>query len=153
MKKTLLSMVLFIVFTLMVSCGDNTRKPANDSEGADSDSETQSDTDNETADDVEQGNCGNGSVEGSEACDGGLIECTELNPALYLSGKAKCKEDCSGWDTVTCVESDAVCGDDVTEAPEICDGDLKNCVEIDSSKYKGGKAKCNRNCDGYDTVT
>lgn len=153
MKKTLLLMVLFIVFTLTVSCGDNTRKPVNDSEGADNDSETQSDTDNETGDDVEQGDCGNGSVEGSEECDGGLIECTELNPALYLSGKAKCKEDCSGWDTVTCVESDAVCGDDVTEAPEVCDGDLKNCVEIDSSKYKGGKAKCNRNCDGYDTVT
>lgn len=50
--------------------------------------------------------CGNGSVDGGEACDGTIDNCVEIDPYQYASGKAVCLEDCTGWDTETCVEID-----------------------------------------------
>lgn len=154
MKNSL--MHLFFCSVLLIffaACGDNTRKPANDSNAENNDNESSDTGDEELSDDIEEGICGNDNVELSEVCDGGLKDCTKINPALYISGKAKCKEDCTDWDVITCVETDAECGNEILEVPEACDSDLKDCVDIDSSKYKGGKAKCNNNCDAYDTVT
>ena len=145
--------VLLTVFVFAAGCGESkTKKPANDSNQDGSDNDTP--VDDESGDDSDEtAVCGNDAVEAGEVCDGGLRNCTEINPALYISGKAKCKNDCTGWDTVTCEESNAVCGNEIVEIPEVCDGNIENCVNIDPSKYKGGKAKCNRNCDGFDTVT
>ncbi len=151
MKRFFATLVL-LMFIFTTGCDESkTKKPANDSNNDTSDND--SSTDDEETDDEETGDCGNNIVETGEICDGGLKNCTEINPALYISGKAKCKSDCSGWDTVTCEETDAVCGNETVEVPEVCDGNIENCIDIDPLKYKGGKAKCNRNCDGFDTIT
>ncbi len=42
------------------------------------------------------------------------------------------------------------CGNNFTDEGEICDGDAKECAEIDSG-YTGGMAVCREDCSGYDT--
>ncbi len=98
--------------------------------------------------------CGNGWVDEGEECDGGLKDCVEIDPNLYYAGKAKCLDNCLGWDTVTCDAYAHECGNGTVEYPEVCDTTgLTNCVEIDPEKYKAGKAYCLEDCSGYDTAT
>gem|GEM_PF-1599613 len=98
--------------------------------------------------------CGDGTVEGIEVCEkDDVIDCIDIDAQIYQGGKAKCLDDCTGWDTATCDEIPHECGNDIKEGPEACDGDLKNCVEIDAEKYSGGKAACLADCSAYDTAT
>ncbi len=43
----------------------------------------------------------------------------------------------------------AVCGNNMTETGEACDGDVKECTQIDGN-YAGGWAECKSDCSGYD---
>lgn len=106
----------------------------------------------ETCEEIPQ-TCGNSEVEGTEECDGNVVNCSELDPEKYYSGKAKCLEDCTGFDTATCEEYTNECGNTIVETPEVCDGGLKNCTEINADLYKGGKAYCAADCKSWDTVT
>ena len=45
--------------------------------------------------------CGNGIVEGDEICDGGQIDCEELD-SNYVSGTATCNSTCDGYNTNNC---------------------------------------------------
>ena len=45
--------------------------------------------------------CGNGIVEGDEVCDGGQIDCEELD-SNYISGTATCNSTCNGYNTNNC---------------------------------------------------
>ncbi|HOW51161.1 MAG TPA: hypothetical protein PLV42_03835 [bacterium] len=45
--------------------------------------------------------------------------------------------------------STAVCGNSMTETGEACDGDVKDCTQIDAN-YTGGLAECKADCSGYD---
>ncbi len=45
--------------------------------------------------------CGNGIVEGDEVCDGGQIDCDELD-SNYVSGTATCNSTCDGYNTNNC---------------------------------------------------
>ncbi len=52
--------------------------------------------------------CGNGVVDVAEVCEpNDTKDCTTIDATLYASGKAICKNDCSGWNTVTCEEIEA----------------------------------------------
>lgn len=93
--------------------------------------------------------CGNGIVEGPEECDGGVIDCVDIDPYLFSGGKAACKDDCSGWDTITCDEREPVCGDGIVELGEVCDSETRRCAEINPEYYLG-MAECNETCDGWD---
>ena len=98
--------------------------------------------------------CGNDIVEGTEVCDSNSIDCTILDPVKYESGIAHCNSTCDGWDTDFCYEfEDSECGNGIVEGNEVCDGNIIDCVEINSSLYEGGKAKCLSDCSGWDTAT
>ncbi len=45
--------------------------------------------------------CGNGTLDGRELCDGGVVDCTSL-AAVWASGQASCRADCSGYDVDAC---------------------------------------------------
>ncbi len=45
--------------------------------------------------------CGYGIVEGDEVCDGGQIDCEELD-SNYVSGTATCNSTCDGYNTNNC---------------------------------------------------
>ena len=120
--------VMLAVFAF--SCGDSVAtksKPKNDNDASVSDNDsdqTVSDDenvadDNQTVKDDEavkddisvpdedsviSDTCGNTSIEWPEVCDGGTMDCVDIDDTKYSSGKAKCKDNCSGWDTATCVE-------------------------------------------------
>lgn len=141
--------ILLIVSVLfLLGCGSDTKKKvSNDSDGG-------SDEDSETIDDdAVSGICGNNEIETGETCDGNVANCVEIDSALYTAGKAKCLDDCSGYDTITCEEVFHECGNDTVEGPEVCDGGTKDCVEIDPSSFLGGKAACKKDCSGWDTAT
>ncbi|MGI6395469.1 MAG: DUF1566 domain-containing protein [bacterium] len=42
--------------------------------------------------------CGNGVIDAGEKCDGGTIECVEIE--MGTAGTAECKPDCSDWNTI-----------------------------------------------------
>jgi hypothetical protein len=120
--------VMLAVFAF--SCGDSVAtksKPKNDDDSSvsenDSDQTASDDEnvndDNQTTKDDEvvkddisvpdedsviSDTCGNTSIEWTEVCDGGTMDCVDIDDTKYSSGKAKCKDNCSGWDTATCVE-------------------------------------------------
>jgi hypothetical protein len=52
--------------------------------------------------DASPATCGNGTIDGVEACDGGFVACTELDSDKYGSGDAACNSSCSGYDTEGC---------------------------------------------------
>lgn len=97
--------------------------------------------------------CGDNIVDTGEICDGNVINCVDIDSQLYSGGKSKCLDTCLGWDTATCDEIPHTCGNDITEGPEECDGNIIDCNELDSEKYESGKAKCLDDCSGYDTLT
>jgi hypothetical protein len=151
LKKSLF--IIFLTFVI-VSCESAKKIPVNDND------DTGKNDNNVVNDDSEEGDdnhvsetCGNEVVEEGEVCDGNLVNCVDINDQLYTGGKAWCKEDCSGFDTVTCEEVFHECGNSIVEGPEECDGGLVDCVEIDPYLYSGGKAACEDDCSGWDTIT
>lgn len=143
---------LFCVVALMTAC-EGTKKNTTDKDGSDDDQLLGDGDELAVADADFAATCGNGSIDGGEPCDDNTEFCTAIDPVLYSGGKAKCLKDCSGYDVATCDEVPHECGNTVKEGPEACDGDTKNCVDIDAAKYGGGKAKCLADCTGYDTAT
>ncbi len=125
--KFLISLFMVLSFVFIASCSDGSGE----------------------IDDEAQAECGNGIVEEGEVCDGNKKACSEVD-SKFSSGEASCNSTCDGWDTSACV-SDAApeCGNDIVEEGEVCDGNEKDCTEIDSVKYSGGKAACNDECDGW----
>ncbi len=98
--------------------------------------------------------CGDENVVYPEVCDGGSVSCTSINPSMYSGGDAPCKDDCTGYDVSDCEIVQAQCGDGKVEGAEVCEeDDLEDCVNIDSSKFSGGKARCEKDCTGWDTIT
>lgn len=93
--------------------------------------------------------CGDGKVTGKEVCEKeDLLDCIEINFMLYESGKAKCLNDCTGWNTETCVEREV--SDDDTACTDECS--KINSVTCDGSKvmkcaYFGGCLKWIENKD------
>jgi hypothetical protein len=162
--------VFTIVFLIFSSCGDGsvkTKKTVDDNDVSDEDADEKTDDSGNTGNTGNSGDsgntgntgdtipetCGDKIVDEGEVCDGNLINCVDIDPKRYESGKAKCLATCLGWDTTTCDEIPHTCGNNITEGPEECDGNVINCNELDSDKYESGKAKCLDDCSGYDTMT
>ena len=98
--------------------------------------------------------CGDSNVVYPEVCDGGSVSCVSINSSLYSGGDAQCKDDCTGYDVSTCEIVQAECGDGKVEGVEVCEKeDIEDCVNIDSSSFEGGKARCKDDCTGWDTIT
>lgn len=98
--------------------------------------------------------CGDDNVVYPEVCDGGFVSCVSINSSLYSGGDAQCKDDCAGYDVSDCEITQAECGDGKVEGSEVCEkDDLEDCVDIDSSTFEGGKARCEKDCSGWDTIT
>ncbi len=97
--------------------------------------------------------CGNGVLEPPEICDGadhGTATCASLS---FGGGTLACAGNCR-FDFSGCWDAPPVCGDNVAEAPEVCDGsDLVgyNCIAMGYAN--GGDLACLDDCSGYDTDT
>lgn len=96
--------------------------------------------------------CGNSIVEGIEVCDSNSIQCTDLDEK-YESGTAFCNTTCDGWDTSLCEEYTGVCGNNIVDSKEACDGGTIDCIKLDAEVYESGKAICLKDCTGWDPLT
>lgn len=119
---------VFFLFIAIVSCGDFV-----------SEDKYRSDS-----------KCGNGVIDPGEFCDSSAILCSEIDSEKYNGGFALCGVDCSDWDTSLCEKKEAVCGNEIIETGEVCDGDCILCSDI-SEEFTGGVACCFNDCSGYDT--
>ena len=96
------------------------------------------------------GVCGNDVVDEAENCDGLDLLKEDCVTQGFVGGVLGCLPDCSALDTSGCSEM-AVCGNDLTEIPETCDGtDLggEDCVSLGFAN--GGTLSCNGACTGFD---
>ncbi|MCG3174406.1 MAG: hypothetical protein GMKNLPBB_02640 [Myxococcota bacterium] len=86
--------------------------------------------------------CGNGRKDGAESCDGDAIECSKLNNA-FVSGSAKCKPGCDGYDDSACVRA-------VTYTSDIQPIMTNRCIGCHGARTAGG-APGNFRLDRYNS--
>jgi len=76
--------------------------------------------------------------------------CVLSGPGEYYVSVSGYKEENDFSLTITYrKEGESVCGDGVVEGSERCDGDIIDCVDLNSG-YAAGQAVCNTACGGYD---
>jgi hypothetical protein len=88
-------------------------------------------------------NCGNGSIDVGETCDGNALGGYTCEDFGFNGGTLECLSDCSDFDTSSC--SDDTCGNGVVDIGEQCDGvnlDGFDCVDLG---FAGGTLSCT-NC-------
>jgi hypothetical protein len=102
---------------------------------------------------VQRSLCGNSVVEAGEFCDKNTKSCSSIS-SQYSSGTAVCSSDCSSWNLTACQGevTEPVCGDTKVEGTEVCDGNSKTCVSINSELYESGTAQC-KDCKGFNEDT
>jgi Proprotein convertase P-domain len=100
---------------------------------------------------IEDNDCGNGSIDTDEYCDGTNLDeqdCTSIGLG-YTSGTLACNSDCS-WDKSGCI---GTCNNWHIDPGEVCDGVSMGgqiCTSIGMG-FTGGILTCNLQCDGYNT--
>ncbi len=85
--------------------------------------------------------CGDGTINGTERCDGAALGGKTCEGLFHEGGKLACKSDCS-YDVTGCYR----CGDKKLSGSDECDGaDLggKTCKDLG---YEGGTIKCRSDC-------
>ncbi|MEL6179429.1 MAG: hypothetical protein AAFS10_10770, partial [Myxococcota bacterium] len=95
--------------------------------------------------------CGNGLREAGELCDSDDLDagCSDLG---FDGGELGCTADCNGYDVGACTRDGEgpVCGNNVQEPGELCDGEAISTTCTDLG-FDGGDLGCSEGCEGYDT--
>ncbi len=93
--------------------------------------------------------CGNNIAEMGQICDGTDLRGETCASIGLGEGTLLCRPDCSGFDARGC-SGGALCGNDVAEAGEVCDGrDLRG-ETCESLGLGGGTIRCLADCSGFD---
>ncbi|MBN2493577.1 MAG: PPC domain-containing protein [Deltaproteobacteria bacterium] len=88
--------------------------------------------------------CGNGKVEGDEACDGSDLNARTCTSFGFTGGDLACNDDCT-FDTSGCT-ADTLCGNDQLDFGEYCDGDLLNGKDCTDLGFHSGVLACKDDC-------
>jgi len=91
--------------------------------------------------------CGDGIKNGVEQCDGtDLVSHTCVSLGYISGGTLKCNSSCR-FDTSGCSGTGPVCGNNIREGQELCDGsdDYLICARY---RLTGGSVPCNASCTG-----
>ena len=107
----------------------------------------------DTSDCTKSTTCGNGTIDGSETCDGrslGSATCESVVGA-GSTGYLACQDNCGGYDTEGCT-APTTCNNGALDPGEICDGALLNNATCESVVGAGstGTLKCAANCADFD---
>ena len=98
--------------------------------------------------------CGNGKIDGSEKCDGTLLndQTCESIVGIGSKGNVSCLSNCTGFDISKCT-APATCGNGIIETGEVCDGVRLNDQTCETIVGHGSKGtlQCNSTCTGYIT--
>ena len=107
--------LLLLVSFFCINCGGSEKKPTKVQDKTDTEA-VDTDTDTDPADTGSESNCGNNIVDEGETCDGGAMECSEINP--NYTGYATCRPDCMGWDISACILNDTPDSDSNDTTPD-----------------------------------
>ena len=118
--------ILLLASFLCVNCGGPEKKPTKVQDQTNTENV---DTDTDPADAGSESNCGNNIVDEGETCDGGAMECSEINP--NYTGYAVCKDDCTGWDISGCILNDTPDSDSNNTMPDT-DPDTGDTAPVDT---------------------
>jgi len=99
--------------------------------------------------------CDDECVPGANQCHGNTIQsCDEtVEGCLFWADVLDCaatQMSCDDTEDATCVEG-AGCGNDILEAPEVCDGEDLGGEDCVSQGFGVGQLACNDACDAFDT--
>lgn len=94
--------------------------------------------------------CGNNKVEGSEQCDGADFAGKNCVLLGFTGGALACNANCV-FDTSGCTGTQAVCGDNVVEGIEVCDGTDLGGRDCTDAGFDGGTLACSSDCRQFDT--
>jgi hypothetical protein len=104
----------------------------------------------DTSDDVPPDPCGNGILEGGEACDGvdlGGQTCVDQG---FDMGQLGCNDDCT-FDTSACETIEEVCGDGIVNNGEQCEPGMLGNATCASTGFVFGTLGCNAQTCVFDT--
>lgn len=90
--------------------------------------------------------CGDGLVQGSEACDGSAVFTETCESLGFAGGLLMCAESGCVFDTSLCND----CGNGVIDGAELCDGADLGGATCASLGLFGTELGCNDSCDGFD---
>jgi hypothetical protein len=86
--------------------------------------------------------CGDGMKNGEELCDGNDLGGNTCETFNLGGGTLLCTPNCMNWNFAMC-DTGAICGNDVVEGPEHCDGmDLNGNTCLDHPMYADGTLAC-----------
>ncbi|MGB1016711.1 MAG: hypothetical protein ACPG4T_21410, partial [Nannocystaceae bacterium] len=92
--------------------------------------------------------CGDGIVNGPEACDGNNLENQTCQSQGFVGGTLTCQEDCSAFNTSACT----TCGNDVIDGGELCDNSNLNGQTCLTQGFLAGALLCEPGCNGFNTT-
>ena len=100
--------------------------------------------------DKQNSTCGDGAINGSDQCDGKLLNNASCMSLGFTSGTLKCSDTCT-YDTSACVDASANCGNGAIDGNEDCDVGNLNGEDCVSQGFDGGDLACGSNCK-FDTT-
>lgn len=92
--------------------------------------------------------CGNGSIDGTEVCDGDELAGESCMTQGFDEGTLGCRADCSDFDRNGCISF--VCGNDVLDPGETCDGTDAGEVTCQGEGYDNGTPGCTPDCSAIE---
>jgi hypothetical protein len=98
------------------------------------------------------GACGNGTIDVGEWCDGANLDGASCIGIGYTGGTLACAANCAGFVTTGCTGPGPVCGDNVAEGIESCDGSDLNGQTCLARGFGGGTLSCAGDCMGFVTT-
>lgn len=96
--------------------------------------------------------CGNGQLDPGEQCDTvnlGGYTCETLPGLGFTGGQLVCSSSCT-MDTSACTGGSGVCGNNVRDAAEICDGDDLGGETCETQGMVAGNLHCLPDCSDFD---
>ncbi len=142
------SVLALVLVGLLGACGPTAGASDNANGNANtSNSNSNSNANDNTNDNTVGPNCGNGVIDQGEDCDGaalGGLNCISLG---HLGGDLACQTSCT-FDQTDCFDTQPVCGNDILEPTEECDGpDLGgvSCIDLGEG-FSGGNLGCTSLC-------
>lgn len=89
--------------------------------------------------------CGNNVLEDGELCDKSQLNNKKCTDFKFDAGNLTCNPNCT-FNLSKCIKETAVCGNDVIDQDEECDGINFNKKDCKSFNYDSGYLLCNENC-------
>jgi len=95
--------------------------------------------------------CGNGTLEGEEVCDQDEFGGASCQDEGFSFGALVCADDCASWDSSGCNNDQPVCGDEILDEGEQCDGSNLAEASCESLGYESGTLACDAVTCQFDT--